>query len=73
MAPEIVKKNGYTFSADIWSLGCLTIEMLTGRPPWSDRGKTAKAILEVLNTTTTPPPIPIFLSKNARNFLKLCL
>lgn len=37
MAPEVVKPSGvgYTSKADIWSLGCLLLEMWTGRRPWS--------------------------------------
>jgi len=35
MAPESVKKNEYTRFSDIWSLGCLVLEMATGEPPWS--------------------------------------
>lgn len=30
MAPEIAKRTGHTSSADIWSVGCVSIEMLTG-------------------------------------------
>lgn len=36
MAPEIVKQTAYTSKADIWSVGCLMVEMLTGTHPWAD-------------------------------------
>lgn len=36
MAPEVVKQTSYTSKADIWSLGCLVVEMLTGSHPWAN-------------------------------------
>ena len=36
MAPEVVKQTAYTSKADIWSLGCLIIEMLTGQHPFPE-------------------------------------
>lgn len=35
MAPEVVKQTTYTKKADIWSVGCLIVEMLTGEHPWA--------------------------------------
>jgi mitogen-activated protein kinase kinase kinase len=34
MAPEVVKQTAYTQKADIWSLACLCVEMLTAEHPW---------------------------------------
>jgi serine/threonine protein kinase len=31
---EAVDGYGYTSKADIWSFGCLLLEMLTGQHPW---------------------------------------
>lgn len=38
MAPEVMKEEGgYTKAADIWSVGCLVLELL-GREPWEATG-----------------------------------
>ena len=36
MAPEIVKKEYYSFEVDWWSLGILTYEMTVGLDPWDE-------------------------------------
>ena len=37
LPPEVVAKTPYGRSVDWWTLGCLTVEMLTGRPPFIAR------------------------------------
>ena len=35
MAPELFQDNGvYSYFSDFWSLGCIMIEMATGKPPF---------------------------------------
>lgn len=34
MAPEILEKRSYNFKADIWSLGVILFELITGEPPF---------------------------------------
>ena len=36
MAPEILLNKGIHRKADIWSLGCLIIEMAVGGNPWGN-------------------------------------
>lgn len=52
MAPEVVKQTAYTQKADIWSVGCLVVEMLTGEHPWAQLTQ-MQAIFKV-----DPTPIP---------------
>eukprot|EP00158_Paraphelidium_tribonemae_P007178 Partr_v1_DN28139_c3_g1_i2_m55249 putative mitogen-activated protein kinase kinase kinase len=35
MAPELIRSQSCSCKADIWSVGCLVLEMLTGEHPWS--------------------------------------
>ena len=48
MAPEVIRKIGHGKPADIWSLGCCVIEMISSKPPWSEFGKDAKIIMKTI-------------------------
>ena len=36
MAPEVLKQGLYTHQCDVWALGVLLHEMVTGRTPYGD-------------------------------------
>jgi mitogen-activated protein kinase kinase kinase len=65
MAPEVVRSQGQGYSAkvDIWSLGCVVLEMFAGRRPWENQEATAAMYkLGILNQA---PPIPDDVSLHA--------
>ncbi|KAH6850102.1 kinase-like domain-containing protein [Chaetomium sp. MPI-CAGE-AT-0009] len=67
MAPEVVKQTSYTRKADIWSLGCLVVEMMTGQHPFPDCTQ-LQAIFKIGGAKATPT-IPDNASEEARQFL----
>jgi tRNA A-37 threonylcarbamoyl transferase component Bud32 len=76
MAPEVIqsRKEGYSAKIDIWSLGCVVLEMFAGKRPWS----TDEAIgaMFKLGNERKAPPIPDdvleHMSPEAKDFLDKC-
>nr|GMC61124.1 mitogen-activated protein kinase kinase kinase YODA-like isoform X1 [Ipomoea batatas] len=75
MAPELLQSvaardpNGdHALGVDIWSLGCTIIEMMDGKPPWSESEGPA-AMFKALKES---PPIPDSLSPEGKDFLRCC-
>ncbi|KAJ7452387.1 ste11-like protein [Mycena galericulata] len=66
MAPEVVKQSGHTRKADIWSVGCLVVEMLTGEHPWATLTQ-MQAIFKI--GSSAKPTIPSDISSDAQDFL----
>ncbi|WWC59189.1 uncharacterized protein I303_101738 [Kwoniella dejecticola CBS 10117] len=68
MAPEIVKQTSYTSKADIWSVGCLIVEMLIGSHPYPNLTQ-MQAIFRI-GSQTPVPEIPPDISPEAADFLR---
>ncbi|XP_071997410.1 mitogen-activated protein kinase kinase kinase 4 isoform X3 [Engystomops pustulosus] len=74
MAPEVItraKGEGHGRAADIWSLGCVLIEMVTGKRPWHEYEHNFQIMYKV--GMGHKPPIPDRLSPEGKDFLSHCM
>uniref|UniRef100_A0A803TP52 Mitogen-activated protein kinase kinase kinase 4 n=2 Tax=Anolis carolinensis TaxID=28377 RepID=A0A803TP52_ANOCA len=74
MAPEVItraKGEGHGRAADIWSLGCVVIEMVTGKRPWHEFEHNFQIMYRV--GMGHKPPIPERISPEGKDFLSHCL
>lgn len=74
MSPEVIKGEnpGRAGSVDIWSLGCVVLEMATGRRPWANLDNEWAIMYNIAQGN--PPQLPTAeqLSSQGIDFLKKC-
>ncbi|KAK6961715.1 GIMAP protein [Biomphalaria glabrata] len=70
MAPEVFKELGYGHNADLWSVGCTVVEMLTTKPPFFDLEPGA-AIYQIVNCKHPDYKLPADSSDIVKHFLKI--
>jgi hypothetical protein len=72
LAPEVVRETSYNEKSDVWSIGCTVIQLLSGKPPWSELSN-AFAVVFKIGNTKDPPMFPPNISANATDFLRQSL
>ena len=71
MAPEVIRQSGHGAKADIWSVGCTVIQMLTAAPPWNEHSN-RQTIFRVVSTSGKAPRLPNKISEECKEFLDAC-
>ncbi|KAK1410274.1 hypothetical protein QVD17_36809 [Tagetes erecta] len=70
MSPETVVYGKQLPASDIWAVGCLVLEMLTGKPAWTCSDMSA--LLMKIGVGAEIPEIPGNLSEAGRDFIGKC-
>ncbi|KAK0703766.1 hypothetical protein B0T26DRAFT_657437 [Lasiosphaeria miniovina] len=74
MSPEVIKGEnpGHFGAVDIWSLGCVILEMATGRRPWANLDNEWAIMYNIAQGNPPQLPLPDQLSPLGLDFLKRC-
>jgi len=70
MAPEVFTRNmheGHGRAADIWSTGCVVLEMVQGKRPWAELESNYQIMFKV--GMGQSPTVPSHLSDEGKDFL----
>eukprot|EP00756_Hemistasia_phaeocysticola_P046470 Hpha_TRINITY_DN2025_c0_g1::TRINITY_DN2025_c0_g1_i1::g.83010::m.83010 len=72
-SPE-ANSGSVVFAQDIWALGCIAIEMVTCKPPWSHLLEEGLSVQDVTRRVTAGEthPIPAIVSAPCRAFISGC-
>eukprot|EP01012_Entosiphon_sulcatum_P012460 TRINITY_DN17812_c0_g1_i1.p1 TRINITY_DN17812_c0_g1~~TRINITY_DN17812_c0_g1_i1.p1 ORF type:complete len:890 (+),score=99.80 TRINITY_DN17812_c0_g1_i1:44-2671(+) len=71
-APELVLDGKLSLSADIWSIGWTTLELLTGHRPWWELGNCPSMAVVMGHMIKHAPQVPEDLPPEAQDFLSSC-
>jgi len=73
MAPEVITGSGSGRRADIWSFGCVLIEMATASTPWGKLDNPMAAMMKI-GMSKEVPQMPVEgISEDCRSFAEACL
>jgi mitogen-activated protein kinase kinase kinase len=74
MAPEVIRGSapGRTGAADVWSLGCVVLEMVTGRRPWASLDNEWAIMYNIAQGNTPQLPVREHMTDAGIAFLSKC-
>mmetsp|Transcript_63788 Transcript_63788/g.156951 ORF Transcript_63788/g.156951 Transcript_63788/m.156951 type:complete len:352 (-) Transcript_63788:13-1068(-) len=71
LAPEAIQTGRPEAASDIWSVGCIVVELLSQQQPWGDDADAQSSAL-LMAGDGAHPPIPSGVSMSAMSFLLAC-
>ncbi|XP_042509156.1 mitogen-activated protein kinase kinase kinase 20-like [Macadamia integrifolia] len=73
MSPESVSRKEQEAPSDIWALGCVVAEMISGKPAWNCKpDMDVDELLYLIGSGRELPETPSEMSKEGKDFLKRC-
>ncbi|XVE85497.1 hypothetical protein DITRI_Ditri17bG0095500 [Diplodiscus trichospermus] len=72
MSPESVEHGKISAAVDIWSLGCVVAEMMTGAIPWESADDSYDLAMKIIHSRDAPIDIPQDISMAGKDFLMRC-
>lgn len=73
MAPEVINTNKYSKKSDIWSLGCVILEMVTGDIPWYQKESNYIQIMLKISNQNEKIQITNHIDDDLKIIIKDCL
>jgi len=71
VAPEVITNKSHDTQADIWALGILVFELLTGAPPFTKKSGSSSVYPEILKGMRTVI-FPSYIASSASEIIRQC-